>query len=118
MSVMLALCYAVYILVEMNSMSKNGTSTFGILRCVYYVLLMLIDLVMLLKKADTRLMMFFLACTFTMAYAMFVFENWATSLVLVFPALIGFMLYLNALLVVIGCIISFLICILRCMTFQ
>lgn len=118
MAMILALCYAVYILVEMNTMSKNGMSTFGILRCVYYVLLMLIDLVMLQKKADTKLMMLFLACTFTTAYAMFVFGNGAAALVLVFPALIGFMLYLNAPLVVTGCIISFLICILRCMTFQ
>lgn len=99
-------------------MSKSGVSTFGILRCAYYVLLILAGAVMLRTKSDTKLMMLFLGCTFTTAYAMFVFGNGASALVLVFPALIGFMLYLNAPLVVTGCVISFLLCVIRCMTFQ
>lgn len=118
MALILALCYAVYIVIEANNMSANGMKAFGVFRCVLYVFLMLADLVMLRVKGSSRLMMYFLAFTFLAAYTMFVFGNGASSLVLVFPALIGFMIYLSAPVVVIGCIYAFIVCILRCMSFQ
>lgn len=118
MAMILALCYVVYIIVELNNMSGSGINTFGILRCIFYALLMLVDLVMLRTKGNTRLMMYYLAFSFMGAYAMFVFGNGASAIVLVFPALIGFMIYLSAPLVVIGCVCAFIICILRCMVFQ
>lgn len=118
MAMILALSYVIYIVVEVNNMSGNGIKAMGVLRCALYVFLMLADLVMLRIKGSSRQMMYFLAFTFLAAYTMFIFGNGASSLVLVFPTLIGFMIYLSAPVVVIGCIYAFIVCILRCMSFQ
>lgn len=118
MAMILALCYAIYLMVEINNMPKDVLNVFCILRCVFYVFLMITDLIWLRVKGNTRAMMYYLAFTFLAAYTMFVFGNGAPSLVLVFPALIGFMIYLSAPLVVAGCVCAFIICILRCMVFQ
>lgn len=118
MAMILALCYAVYLIIEISNMSTNGVKTSGILRCVFDVFLMIADLVMLKFKSRTRIMTYFLACTFMTAYGLFVFGNGANALGLVFPALIGFMIYLSAPLVVIGCVGAFAFCLLRCMSFE
>lgn len=118
MALILAFCYVIYIVVEVNNMSRDGIKAMGVFRCVLYVFLMLADGIFLRIKGNSRQMMYFLACTFLAAYTMFVFGNGASALVLVFPALIGFMIYLSAPVVVIGCIYSFIVSVLRCMTFQ
>lgn len=99
-------------------MANEGVTTFGIFRCVLDVFLMLADVVMLRFKSKTRIMTWFLAVTFMVAYALFIFGNGANAMVLVFPALIGFMIYLSAPLVVIGCVCAFLICVAKCAAFQ
>lgn len=117
MAMILALCYAVYILIEASNMSKNGVNGAGLFRCGLDVGLMLVDLVLLRIISRTRMMTYFLACSFMTAYALFIFGNGANAMVLVFPALIGFMIYLSAPLVVIGCVCAFLICVVRALLF-
>lgn len=115
MAMILALCYAVYLLIEINSIVSEGITAAKIFRSGLYVFLMLADLVMLKIKANTRLMTYYLAFTFLLAYSLFALGNGVIALVLVFPALIGFMIYLSAPLVVIGCVFSFGICLVKCM---
>lgn len=114
----LALCYIVYAVVEINNMRTNGINTFGIVRCIYYILLIVVGGFMLHFKGNTRAMMLFLAWTFLSAYALLVFGNGANAMVLVFPALIGFMIYLSAPLVMAGCFFAFIICAARCQMFN
>lgn len=118
MAMILALCYAVYVLIETNAMVGNGFTAFGVFRCGLYVFLMLADLVMLKIKANTRIMTYYLAISFIVVYTLFAFGNGVIAMVLVFPALIGFMIYLSAPLVVIGCVCAFVICIIKCVIFQ
>lgn len=117
MAMILALCYVVYIIIEANSMSKEGITAMPVFRCAFYVFLMLADLFMLKIKSNTRLMMYYLASSYLIADILFVFGNGTSAMVLVFPALIGFMIYLSAPLVVIGCACAFLICLVRCILF-
>lgn len=117
MAMILALCYVVYIIIEVRNMMVEGTDAFAIARCVLYVGLMLVDLIMLRTKGNTKLMMYYLAVTFLAAYSMFVAGNGVISLVLVFPTLVGFMIYLSAPLVVSGCVCTFIISALKCFSF-
>lgn len=114
MAMILALCYAVYLLIEVNGIVSEGITAAKIFRGGLYVFLMLADLVMLKIKADKRMMTYYLAFTFLLAYSLFALGNGVIALVLVFPALIGFMIYLSAPLVVIGCVFSFGICLVKC----
>lgn len=118
MAMILALCYVVYVIVEMNNMAAEGIRTSGIFRCGLDVFLILADLVLLRIKGKTRVMTYFLAFSFLGAWSLFVFGNGASALGLVFPALIGFMIYLSAPLVMIGCVCAFAAAVLKCMTFQ
>lgn len=118
MAMILGLCYAVYVMIEISNMATHGLTAMGIFRCGLDVFLMLADLALLRVIAKTRKMTYFLAFSFLIAYTLFVFGNGANAMVLVFPALIGFMIYLNAPLVVSGCVCAFLICTARCISFQ
>lgn len=118
MMLILAFCYVLYMVVEVNSMTKIGVNTFGVIRCVYYVLLVLANGFMLHFKGKTRSMMLFLAWGFLTAYAVLVFGNGPNAMVLVFPALIGFMIYLSAPLIAAGCVLAFILCIVRCFMLQ
>lgn len=118
MAMILGLCYVVYLIIEGSNMSNHGVTTFAVCRCAFYVFLIAADTVMLRVKGNTRIMLYFLACTFMTAYGLLVFGNGANALGLAFPALIGFMIYLSAPLMVTGCSLAFAIGVLRCMTFQ
>lgn len=118
MAMILALCYAVYLVIELNNMGSQGVTTAGVLRSGLYLLLMIVDVVLLKMMANTRIMTYYLAVSFIVVYTFFAFGNGVIAMVLVFPALIGFMIYLSAPLVVIGCVCAFIICILKCMIFQ
>lgn len=118
MALILGLCYAVYIIIELNNMSAGNAKGAGMFRCAWYILLIVSNTILLRIKGKTRQMLYFLACTFLSAYTMLVFGNGAAALNLVFPALIGFMIYLSAPVIVLGCVYSFGVCLIRCMTFQ
>lgn len=51
----------------------------------------------------------FMLCVYVSAYAVLVFGNWAGTLVMAFPALIGFMVFLNEVLMMTGSVATFLI---------
>lgn len=118
MMFILAFCYVLYIVVEINNMTKIGVNTFGMVRCVYYIALILANGLMLHFKGKTRAMMLFLAWGFLTAYAVLVFGNGPNAMVLVFPALIGFMIYLSAPLIAAGCVLAFILCVVRCFMLQ
>ena len=69
---------------------------------------------MVKKKGDKKAAMLFMAITFLIAYLLLVMNNGVTCMVLAFPALIGFMLYLNSVVIGLGCVMTFIICALKC----
>lgn len=113
MSTILAVCYFFYIAIERT----NGLETMGAyMRCGLYGVMMVLCIVVHKLLGRTKLCMIILAVTFLITYAIMVAGNGVVVMVLVFPALIGFMTYLNSTLVGIGCICSFIICVAKMMT--
>lgn len=114
MCLILAICYLVYIVVEIMNIGKFGMSTGLVIRCVLYGLMIIASVVAYRMMSDKKSCMIFLALTFLVSYATLVFGNGVVVITLAFPALIGFMIYLNSVLVGIGCIGAFAICIIKC----
>lgn len=113
MFIILLLCYLIYVGIDISNMMKTSVTTMAIVRCVVYVVAIIADAiavkVLAKKKAATLVMAF----SFLIAYTLLVFGNGAGTLAMAFPALIGFMIYLNSPLVIIGCILAFIICVIK-----
>lgn len=111
MGMILILSNIVYILVEATEIVKYQNVRGPAVRIAYYVILMIIYGICMRRFATKRNTMLFYACSFAASYALLVVHNGAGAMTLVFPALIGFMIYLNGPLVISGCVITFGICI-------
>lgn len=108
----LAICYIIYVAVEMSNMSKTGGIVpMAFVRSGIYVFMIILTAIMTKVLGKKKACMLFMAVSFTITYAILVFSNGAGTLMMALPALIGFTIYLNAPLVVIGCILSVIICI-------
>ena len=79
-----------------------------------YGVIMVANFIVGKLKGHTKVAMLFYAITFLIAYLFLVMNNGVVSMVLAFPALIGFMLYLNSILIGVGCVCVFIICALKC----
>lgn len=114
MCLILAICYLVYIIVEVINIGKLGMSTGLIIRCVLYAFSLLASVLIYKLHSTQKSCMLVFAVMFLITYAVLVFGNGVVVITLVFPALIGFMIYLNSVLVGIGCIGALIICIIKC----
>ncbi len=111
MAIILAVCHLLYSGVEFIN---SGTSLYAMERCAVYIGLAVINIIAVKKKGDQKICMFFLAFSYLIAYTTLVLTNGVVVMVMAFPALIGFMLYLNSLLVGIGCVFTFIVCVIKC----
>ena len=111
MSVILAVCYIVYIVVETTNHQKDGVT---LVRMVIYALLAVVNIILGKILGDKKFTMIFMALTFLFVYALLVFNNGVVIMVMAFPALIGFMLYMNSVIIGLGCISTFIICAIKC----
>lgn len=113
MFLILALCYFVFINVETTNMRSRGYSAVAVGRCILYVCLIVISGILVKQRGKSKGVMISMALSFVLSYPLLVFGNGAGSLPLIFPALIGFMIYLNSPLVIIGCTFTFIICVIK-----
>ena len=107
MSVILTVCYLLYIVVEIMNASNGRID--GWFRVGIYLFFCISGKIMVKRKGERKSAMLYLAITFLIAYFFLVMNNGIVSLVMVFPAIIGFMLYMNSVLLTSGCIGVFLI---------
>jgi len=107
-------CYIAYIATEFSNAGKGTATSFWQFRCVVYGVIMIANFIIGKLKGHTKVAMLFYAITFLIAYLFLVMNNGVVSMVLAFPALIGFMLYLNSILIGVGCVCVFIICALKC----
>lgn len=114
MAFILTVCYITYIITEVTNANSGMGAPFWQARCGIYGLILVSNIIMGKLKGHTKVAMIFYAITFLIAYLFLVMNNGVISMVLAFPALIGFMLYLNSILVGTGCFIVFIICALKC----
>jgi len=74
------------------------------------VVIIIVNAIVVKILSRKKLAAIIMALTFLVAYSVLVFGNGVDTLVMAFPAVVGFMIYLNTPIVVIGCIASFIIC--------
>ncbi len=111
MAIILAVCYVLYIVVELG---KGDASMDAYIRSAVYIACSALDFIIYRRKPDQKITMLVYSCTFLLAFFLLVMNNSVIAIVLVFPALIGFMLYMNTLVEGLGCIMAFIICAVRC----
>ena len=114
MAIILAVCYVAYIVTEISNVSAGVATPFWQVRCGVYAVLGVVDIVLSRVKSTSKKTMLFYSISFLISYLLLVMNNGIATMALAFPVLIGFMVYLNSLLTVIGCIIVFIICAAKC----
>lgn len=112
MAIILIICYIVYSIVEITNYNPK---TFGQIRIIIYAILGLLTLVVVKKNGRKKKAMLFMALTFLLAYTLLVMNNGVIVLVMSYPAMLGFMLYMNSVVVGLGCIATFFICLGKCL---
>ncbi len=114
MYIILVLSYIALVGIEISNVSKDTSTSGGGLRAACYIGLILFLGVVVKLKGDQKVAMVIMAVSYLIAYPLVVFGNGVGTLALAFPVLIGFMIYLNARVVLLGCISTFLICAVKC----
>lgn len=113
MLVILTLLYITYVVVEIMNIQKFGFGTGTILRCGLYISNIIVGAIIFKLKSHDKFCMIFFAVAFLFTYAIMIFNNGVVVMVLVFPALLGFMVYLNSFLVIIGIAATMALCIIK-----
>ena len=114
MAVIMAICYIVYIVVEYTNMQSGEGAPFWQVRCGIYAACAVFNFIILKTKGDTKKAKNIYAVTFLLSYLFMVMNSGVVSMVLAFPILIGFMLYLDSTFVAVECFLVFIICAMKC----
>jgi len=116
MMVILILLYITYVVVEIMNISKNGFSIATQLRCGLYICNIILVGILYKLKAKEKICMILFAITFLFTYGVLIFNNGVVVMILVFPALIGFMIYLNSAVVILGIVFTLIMGIIKTIT--
>lgn len=116
MFIILIMCYIIFAVVEFTNSKTTGMDTFRMIRIATYVGVLIVDGIAVRLWREKKVAALVMAVTFLLAYILLVFPNGVGTLILAFPALIGFMTYLNAYLVFWGCLAAFIISALKAAT--
>ncbi len=114
MLLILAICYVFFIAIEISNISKHGQSTMAYVRCGLYVAAILINSVIVKAFGARKTGTVAQALLYVIVYAVLVFGNGAGTLVMAFPALVGFLVFLNEPLIIVGSVATFVISIIKC----
>lgn len=114
MSIVLIISYITYIIVELLNIGKFDSSNGWMIRCGVYVAMGSAALISYLSLKTKKACMISLAISFLIAYATLVYGNGVVIIALAFPVLIGFMIYLNSILVGVGCLSTLVIAVIKC----
>lgn len=106
----MTLCYIIFAGIELFFNNQSSTS---ILRIVIYAVTVAVSAVAALAFGKKKIGMLIMALCFLVSYALLVFGSGAGTLALAFVGIIGFMVYLNAPLVMLGAVGALVICIVK-----
>lgn len=107
-------CYLFFTGIEISNIGKHGLTIMAIVRCISYALGIVVTGIISKKMGTRKAGTISMAVLYLFLYAVLVFGNGAGTLVMAFPAIIGFMIFLNEPLVLIGSIATFFIAIIKC----
>ena len=110
MYIILVLSYIAFIGIEYSNFMKAKAAAGGGIRVAVYIALILALGVLVKLKGSQKVTMVIMALSYLVAYPLVVFGNGAGVLALAFPIMIGFMIYLNSRVVLLGCVSTFLVC--------
>lgn len=110
----LAICYIFFVAIEVSNITKHGQSVMPFVRCGIYVAAILLTGIWVKVLGAKRMGTMMMAFLYAVVYAVLVFGNGAGTLVMSFPAIIGFLIFLNESLVLTGSILTFVFSIIKC----
>lgn len=114
MCLILVVSYIVYIIVEMIN-AKSGTSTDPTGRYIFYGFSALVAILLSIIKPTKKITTVIMASTYLISFGLLVFGNGIVVLAMGFPVLIGFTIYLNSMIVGLGCFGAITIGIVKCL---
>ncbi len=114
MSMVLIISYIVYVIIELMNIGKFDSSSGWMIRCAVYAAMVIAVLISYLSLNTKKICMISLAISFLVAYATLIYGNGVVVIAMAFPVLIGFMIYLNSVLVGIGCLSTFVMAVIKC----
>lgn len=110
----LVVSYLVFIVTEIINIGKTGLNTGVFVRCAVYGVAALASIIMYILMTKSKKCMILFAALYLISYGIFVFGNGVVVMVMVFPVLAGFMMYLNSVVVGLGAIGTIIICGIKC----
>ncbi len=100
--------------IDISNMMKGASAGSTYARCAVYLVFIPLLGILVKLKGDKKIAMITMALSYLVVYTTLVMGNGVGTLALAFPVLIGFMIYLNARVVFLGCICTFLVCAIKC----
>lgn len=112
--IILTLCYICFVGIETSNASKFGVNAMVFVRCGLYALAFVAMSIIVKTLGTRKIGTIAIAVVYVIAYAILVFGNGAGTLIMAFPAIIGFMVFLNEVLILSGTVATFIISIIKC----
>lgn len=100
--VIMILSYIAYVVVEILNISKHGFSIAVQARCALYIASMIAGCIVYKLKKEQKFCMLFIAINFAITYPLLVFSNGVVVMTMIFPVILGCMIYLNSSLILIS----------------
>lgn len=111
--------YLLAIGIEYNNGTKEMENSFPLIRIfrigIYLFIILFLFVFVRIYKEKKRSMVI-MAISYVIIYPLLVLGNGIGTLTLAFPALIGFMIYLNSRVVMAGCALTLIVCISKCIS--
>ena len=109
----LSVVAVIFVLVEFYSGNKGNMGLANYVRIAIYLLSVVAINVFVRINIEKKSAMVFMAANILITYSLLVFGNGPGAMVMVFPIVAVFMVYLNARLVFFGFVGSFIVCVIR-----
>lgn len=100
--VIMILSYISYVVVEIININKHGFSIAVLIRCGLYILSAIAGCIVYKLKKEEKFCMLFIAINFAITYPTLVLCNGVVVMTLIFPVILGCMIYLNSSLILIS----------------
>ena len=114
MCFILIISYLVYGIVDLMNSAGFAQRTESFMRCGVYGFAALVSLLFCVLKPTQKRTAVVMATMYLIAYSVLVFGNGIVVLAMALPVLIGFIIYLNSVIVGLGCISSIIIGVIKC----
>lgn len=113
MYIIFVLSCLLYTYIDFSNTTKGAVIAGSTVRCIVYLSFIVILTIVIKVFRDKKTAMVIMALSYLVVYSTVVFGNGVGTLALAFPVLVGFMIYLNAKVVVLGCVSTFIICVIK-----